>query len=106
MRKSLIAAGLLLAAIAPCVWAADADVTQKGQRFSQTSINLGVGDTMHFHNEDDVTHNINIIDSDGVPDDQGLQKPGEVINHKFDKVGTFEARCAIHPRMKMTIAVK
>jgi plastocyanin len=85
--------------------AADVDVDQQGIRFSQPEITLKVGDTLHFHNHDDVTHNIMIIDSDDDAEDQGMQKPGHVISKQFTEEGTFEARCAIHPKMKMIITV-
>ena len=85
--------------------AADVDVDQQGIRFSQPEITLKVGDTLHFHNHDDVTHNIMIIDADDDAEDQGMQKPGQVISKQFTEAGTFEARCAIHPKMKMTITV-
>ncbi len=61
---------------------------------------------MHFVNHDDVTHNINVIDEDDNATDKGLQKPGEAIDQMFDKAGKFMIRCSIHPKMKMTIAVK
>jgi len=86
--------------------AAEIAIDQAGQRFSQSSISIKTGDTVVFHNRDDVTHNINVIDSEGVPEDQGLQKPGEDITKKFDVVGHYTVRCQIHPRMKMSIEVK
>jgi plastocyanin len=107
MRKSLIVSGYLALAVAAAVEveAADIAIDQAGQRFSKSSVEVAVGDTMKFHNSDDVTHNINIIDADDNAADQGLQKPGETITYKFEKAGEFQARCAIHPRMKMTIKV-
>jgi cytochrome c peroxidase len=86
--------------------AADAAVDQAGQKFSQPSLSIKAGDTVTFHNKDDVTHNINIIDSDGIPEDQGLQKPGEDIVKKFVIPGHYSVRCQIHPRMKMSIDVQ
>ena|ERR1700683_3171230 len=85
--------------------AADVDVDQQGIRFSQPEITLKVGDTLHFHNHDDVTHNIMVIDADDDAEDQGMQKPGQVISKQFTEPGMFEARCAIHPKMKMTVTV-
>ena len=85
--------------------AAEVNVDQQGIRFSQPEITLKAGDTLNFHNHDDVTHNIMIIDSDDDAEDQGMQKPGQVISKQFNEEGTFEARCAIHPKMKMIITV-
>jgi plastocyanin len=105
MRKPLMTAIALLA-LAPYVWASDTDVIQKAQRFAETSLTIRVGDTVRFLNNDDVSHNVTILGPDGVPDDEGLQKPGDIITHNFDTAGDYEVRCSIHPRMKMTIAVK
>jgi plastocyanin len=103
---ALALAGALAAALFSYAYAAETDIEQAGQHFNQTSLAIAVGDTVHFHNLDDVTHNINVIDADGQPEDQGLQKPGEVITKRFDQAGNFVVRCAIHPRMKMKIEVK
>jgi plastocyanin len=82
------------------------EIDQVGQKFSQTSLSIPAGDTVHFVNHDDVTHNINVIDADDNAVDKGLQKPGETINQLFDKSGKFVVRCSIHPKMKMTVTVK
>ena len=81
-------------------------IDQVGQKFSQSTVSIKVGDTVAFHNQDDVTHNINVTSPSGSPEDQGLQKPGETISKKFDAPGKYEIRCAIHPRMKMSVEVK
>ena len=83
----------------------DDEVDQKGLRFTKDAAAIAVGGTMHFHNSDDVIHNIMTIDANDEPEDQGLQKPGETISTKFDKAGTYQVRCAIHPKMKMTVTV-
>lgn len=100
-----LSASLALCAAARA-YAADVNVDQQGIHFSKTEVTIKVGDTMHFHNHDDVTHNIMVIDSDDEPEDQGLQKPGVVINKQFTDAGTFQVRCAIHPKMKMTVTVE
>jgi plastocyanin len=107
VRRSCLALVAILAVSAsrPAA-AADVSVDQVGQKFSPNSITVKVGDTVHFKNGDDVTHNIQVTDSDDSNEDEGLQKPGEEIKQTFDKAGQFSVHCAIHPRMKMTIAVK
>ncbi len=84
-------------------FAAQTDIDQVGQRFSQPSLRLERGDKVRFLNRDDVTHNISIIDRDDNAVDQGLQRPGQVIEAVFDKSGRFVVRCSIHPRMRMAI---
>lgn len=107
MRRLLpwVAAALSMAAAQTAFAAQTTDVDQAEQRFSQSSLRLHVGDRVRFLNQDDVTHNISIVDADGNATDQGLQRPGQAIETAFDKAGRFVVRCSIHPRMRMTIAV-
>jgi plastocyanin len=106
MRKTaLLITACALPMLATSGFAAQQIIDQMNQKFSQESIALKIGDTLQFDNHDDVSHNINVINSDGDADDQGVQKPGENITVKFDKAGKFEVRCAIHPRMKMSVQV-
>jgi plastocyanin len=107
MHKVVLLAFLSAASLVPALAvAADAHIDQVGKTFDPRQVTVKVGETVFFHNSDDVTHNINIIDTDDNSDDKGLQKPGEDIKQLFDKAGTFTARCAIHPKMKMSIDVK
>jgi plastocyanin len=87
-------------------YAGAAEIDQVGQKFSQAMLAVPRGDAVRFINHDDVTHNINVIDEDDNALDKGLQKPGETIEQRFDKAGKFTVRCSIHPKMKMTVAVK
>jgi plastocyanin len=105
MRKLMIA-GAALMIVVPVAFAATGEVEQNGQRFSVTSLTVPVGDSLHFNNHDDVKHNISVFDADGNADDLGLQDPGVTITKLFDKKGDFTIRCAIHPRMKMSLTVK
>jgi len=82
------------------------DIAQRGIRFSQTSLIVHVGTTVRYHNQDDVTHNLMILGDDGDPQDEGLQPRGATVTKTFDRAGLFEVRCAIHPRMKMTVMVE
>jgi len=103
---AIIAATAALAAIAVGVQAASTTIGQAGEQFSQKSVTLQAGDTLVFANDDDVTHNVTIINDDDDSTDLGLQKPGQNLTYKFDKAGRFKVRCSVHPRMKMTIDVK
>jgi plastocyanin len=107
MRLRLLLATLVAAECVTIVAiAAEVDIDQVNQRFSKSTVALAVGDTLHFRNGDDVTHNIQVTLDDGDPEDQGLQKPGETITYSFAKAGDYEIRCSIHPRMKMLANVK
>ena len=101
-----LAAAFLLASAATIAWAAITQIDQVGQKFSQSSLTLKVADHVRFLNQDDVQHNIKVIDADGDEDDKGLQKPGAAIDVVFAKTGHFTVRCAIHPKMKMGVDVQ
>jgi cytochrome c peroxidase len=106
MRQIWIVAPAALFLASGVCFAAASEIDQVGQKFSQTTLAVGTGDTVHFVNHDDVTHNINVIDADDNTTDKGLQKPGDTIDQLFDKAGKFTIRCSIHPKMKMTVVVK
>ena len=106
LSAALVLAGLL-AALAVCAEAATTfNIAQRAIHFSQVSITIKAGDTIHYHNQDDVTHNLMVIGADDDPEDQGLQPPGATVTHTFTQEGTFEVRCAIHPKMKMMVTVE
>lgn len=86
--------------------AAGSVVTQSHTSFDVDEITVAKGETVTFANKDDVTHNVQVIDADGNDDDKGLQKPGEDIKANFTAAGEYKVRCAIHPKMKMTVTVK
>ena len=107
MRTLLFAAGAAFAiAVADLAYAATTTIDQVGQRFTQSAILIAPGDTVWFLNFDDVTHNVSVFDQDDNQTDKGLQKPGQTIQHLFDKAGRFKVRCSIHPRMKMVVTVR
>jgi len=107
IKRTIVSLSLLGLALSASAWAAaKLDIDQVGQKFSQTSASIAKGDSISWHNHDDVTHNINVIDASDNSDDQGLQKPGQDLSKTFDEAGHFEVRCAIHPRMKMTVDVR
>jgi plastocyanin len=104
MRKILIAAVVALMPL--CAVAAESTITQSHTTFDVDSATIKAGDSITFSNKDDVTHNIQVINADGDVDDKGLQKPGQDIKVAFAKAGEYKVRCAIHPKMKMTVAVQ
>ena len=96
------APGMTLAALA---LTSENEVDQIGLRFTRQLVELKTGTVMKFHNSDDVIHNIMTIDKDDLTEDFGLQKPGEDIHATFSTPGTYQVRCSIHPKMKMTVNV-
>ncbi len=85
--------------------AAEYEVVQKNKAFSPKELNIKVGDTVKFTNEDDFFHNVFSL-SDLKTFDLGSYPKGEFKSVTFDKAGKVEVECAIHPSMLMIINVQ
>ena len=84
--------------------AAEHTITQKGKKFSETSVSLKKGDTIVFVNDDNVAHNI-YSQSPSNEFNLGSVLPGHSVPVTFDKSGDVDILCAIHPLMKMKVKV-
>src|SRR5579871_4644754 len=94
--------GLLGAAL---VAAADAPtVSQYNRQFSPSQLQVAAGTTIHIVNDDNVTHHV-YVDAPGMQFDSGEQPVGKTVDVLFDRAGTFTVLCAIHPTMKLRVAV-
>lgn len=80
-------------------------VGQKDKAFTVKEVEISVGDTVRFLNEDDFFHNVFSL-SDAALFDLGSFPKGEHRDIQFDTAGEVEVECAIHPSMKMVIHVK
>ncbi len=85
-------------------FSAEYTVGQKNKAFSQPTLSVKVGDTVHFKNEDSFFHNVFSL-SDTQFFDLGSYPQGESKPVKFEAAGKVEVECAIHPEMIMTIEV-
>ncbi len=104
----IVGACLLAAAIAMAagiVEAAEYTISQKGRQFSEKTLSAQVGDTVAFLNDDKYAHNI-YSETPGFEFDFRKQMPGDNDILVLDKAIVIDIRCAIHPRMRMTISVK
>jgi plastocyanin len=105
-----MAAGLLLASAGGSAWAADHVVGQKNRQFQKDdqkieAIEVKPGDAIVFKNDDRIAHNV-FSRSAGSEFDLGTMKTGEQGKFAFNKDGTFQVECAIHPNMQLKVAVK
>lgn len=96
---------VLLAAASLAAHAKDFEVTQKNKNFDQKKLTIKVGDAVNFKNEDNVSHNVFSL-SDPKTFDLGSYPQGQSKKVVFDKPGTVEVECAIHPDMFMTVEVE
>jgi len=76
-------------------------VVEKGFAFNPASLEVAVGDTVTFINEDPAVHFVRI---DG--QNLGRQAQGESVTWKAEEAGEYPYTCPIHPAMTGTIIVK
>jgi len=102
----LLALPLFGAAGAAVVAAADSPtISQFNRQFSPAQIQIARGTLVHFINDDNVTHHV-FIDSPDMQFDSGEQPVGKTIDVTFAKAGNFNVLCAIHPTMRLKVAVE
>src|SRR5947207_10829152 len=111
--RSLFCACIVCALIACGSFAADKDkkdskeskehsVSMKSVKYSPANLEIKVGDTVVWTNDDD--HDHTVVADDGSFKSEKIGH-GETFKHTFDKKGKFKYSCSYHPRMKGTITV-
>jgi plastocyanin len=98
--------GLALAFIAGAsvALAAERTIGQKGKVFSESAVEIKKGDTLVFLNDDSVVHNV-LSTTPGNVFNLGSIAPSHSTPVTFDKAGSLQILCAIHPSMKMSLKV-
>ena len=97
---ALALSGLVVGSVA-----APRTISQKNKRFSIETLELKVGDTIVFKNDDAVVHNV-YSTSAGHSFNLKTQVPGVASPISFSSPGTVQVRCAFHPTMKLSVVVK
>jgi plastocyanin len=93
------------AVVAASAGAKEFEVAQKDKQFSQKTLTVKVGDSVAFKNEDPFAHNVFSL-SDSKTFDLGSYPKGQAKTVVFDKPGSVEVECAIHPGMQIVVEVK
>jgi plastocyanin len=104
IQRRLTAAVSLCLILSTAAIASEHVVVQKEKNFSVAGLSLRAGDTILFKNDDPVVHNI-FAKSD-VKTFNVTQNPGEETPISVDAAGSFVVRCAIHPKMKLSVRVE
>ena len=89
----------------PAALAEDVSVSQKNRAFAPAELSLKLGDRLVFENDDTVTHNMFSRDP-GFKFNLKMQEPGGDKSVVMESRGRATIRCAIHPQMKLSIAVE
>jgi len=96
-------AGLALAVrTAPAGGSSAPEIHIQNFRFDPPTLGVAVGTTVTWVNHDEEIHTVTSsqapFTSPGLDSDQQF-------SHRFDRPGTYEYRCTLHPQMKGTIVV-
>ena len=79
-------------------------VVMEGIKFNPASVTVSPGDAVTWTNEDNVGHDVT---GDGFKSgDPGALQNGDTFKHTFDKAGTFDYVCTVHPGMEGSVKVK
>jgi plastocyanin len=76
-------------------------VSMKNIAFDPASVDIALGDSVTFVNNDTVQH---VVAGDTWT--SGAIDPGQTFTQKFTTAGANPVSCTIHPSMKMTVNVK
>ncbi len=87
----------------PARAASASSVTIKNFAFGPATVNVSVGDTVTWTNQDGAPHTATANDGSF---DTGQLTKGKSGSHTFSKAGTFAYICSVHPNMKGTVVVK
>jgi plastocyanin len=80
------------------------NVTMKGIAFNPAEITIKAGDTVTWTNDDSVGHDVTAdAFKSGAAGGIGT---GDTFEHTFDKAGTFDYVCTVHPGMEGTVKVE
>jgi len=104
MFRRQIISTLALFVVTGLVNAGEIEVLQKDKAFGVHQLKIKVGDSINFKNADAYSHNVFSL-SDAKSFDLGSYPQGQAKKVAFDKAGTVEVECAIHPQMKLTVEV-
>jgi plastocyanin len=96
---------IFITLLASSASAAEHTVIQKGMAFMPEVLTVKAGDSIVFKNEDRLTHNV-YSKSAGNSFNLKALRPGMSESVTLSAPGEVQVRCAIHPKMKMTINVK
>jgi plastocyanin len=86
----------------PAVLSGNVNVAISGFAFNPPSLNITVGTTITWTNQDSTTHNVKADDNSWGSND--LNK-GDTFSYTFNQAGTYSYHCGFHANMKGTITV-
>ncbi len=71
--------------------------------FNPATVTVKAGSTVHWTNSDDIPHNVASTDK---LFKSKVMDTSEEFEYKFDKPGTYEYFCSLHPKMTAKVIVQ
>ncbi|HKA14560.1 MAG TPA: cupredoxin family copper-binding protein [Myxococcota bacterium] len=94
---------LVLAVRASAAGETGAQIEIRNFQFVPATVEVRAGETITWVNDDEEIHSI--LSGEGLFTSPGLD--GEQrFSYRFEKPGTYEYRCALHPQMKGVVVVR
>ncbi len=116
MKTQLLGAVAVLLAVgfaAALTIEEDHVVQINGKAFQPGRLEIKAGEKVTWKNYDLTEHTVTAKAKPALPDgqgkplfDSGVLKPGDSFSYRFEKEGTFDYACTIHPGMTGTIVVR
>ena len=79
---------------------------QLGMEFLPPVLLATVGQPVHFHNGEDILHNVRVYNIDTKETAFNISTPiGGTYEHYFDTAGTYRVACDIHPQMGASVVI-
>lgn len=109
-RLSLVQKCLIVGSISFSVGAFAANtsehvVSQKKRKYSPTDLTINTGDTIKVVNDDVFLHHT-FVDAPNFKFDSGSMEEGDTTKITFSEAGSYQIKCAIHPRMNLNVTVQ
>jgi len=79
------------------------EVIIQGFAFNPDTLNIPVGATVVWYNDDSVDHTVTARDNSF---DSGRISPNETFEYTFQQTGTLEYYCTIHPGMTGIVSIE
>ena len=80
-------------------------ISQKRRKYAPGAVTIKPGDTLRIVNDDIFLHHA-FVDNDVLTYDSGSMEEGETRDIAFTQAGTYQVKCAIHPRMRLDVTVQ
>lgn len=78
-------------------------VTIEGFAFAPATIEVAVGTTVTWTNEDTAAHTV--LDDAGTFEQSAVLEAGDAFEHTYAEPGSYEYRCGLHETMRGTVVV-